>query len=63
MAIVQAVDLGQDDEVLRIDHLRDLGRQPVVVADTDFLGGDRIVFVDDRHHPGFQQAEHGVAGV
>ena len=58
-----AVDPGKDDEIVRPDHLGDLGRQPVVVADTDFLGGDGVVLVDDRHHVRFEQAMHRIARV
>ena len=42
--------------MLRLHHLRDLGGKPVIVADADLFGGDRVVLVDDRHDAGLQQA-------
>ena len=63
VAVVKAVDAGQDDEIGRTDHLRDLGREPIVVADADFLRRDRVVFVHDRHDPGFQQAVDRIARI
>ena len=63
IAIVQPVDAGEDHQMLRLDHLRDLGGQPIIVADANLLGGDRVVFVDDRQDVGREQAVDGVLGV
>ena len=33
----------------------DAGREPVIVAEPDFGGGDRVVFVDHRHAAQLEQ--------
>jgi len=48
VARVQRVDVGQEEEPLRVDHASDEGRQGVVVAEADLLrGADGVVLVDD----------------
>lgn len=60
VAVEKAIDAGQDDEMFGLYHLGDLGGQPVVVADADFLGRDCVVFVDDRQHVRAQQPVQGI---
>ena len=48
IAVVQPVDVRQQDQQVGADRLCDPGGQPVVVAEADFLGCYRIVFVDQR---------------
>ena len=43
---IEAVDVRQQNQGVGADHRRHPGRQAVVVAETDFVGGDRVVFVD-----------------
>jgi hypothetical protein len=38
-------------------------RQIVVVAEPDLVHGDRVVFIDDRNHPEFEQGRQRVPGV
>ena len=46
---VEAVDVGQQHQLVGLHHLGDPGGQPVVVAEADFGGRDGVVLVDDRH--------------
>ena len=46
-----------------LDHLRDARGEPVVVAEADLGGGDRVVLVDHRHRAQRQQLREGRAGV
>jgi hypothetical protein len=50
LAVVQAVDIGQQDHALRARRLRDARGEPVIVAEADFLGRDAVILVDHRHH-------------
>jgi hypothetical protein len=62
-ALVQPVDVGEQHQHVRADHLRHARGQPVVVAVADLLGGDGVVLVDDRHDAELQQRLDGRAGV
>ncbi len=42
--------IGEDDERVALDQVRDERAERVVVAELDFVGDDRVVLVDDRHH-------------
>jgi hypothetical protein len=44
-------------------RLGDPRRQPVVVAEADFGGGDRIILVDHRHRAGAEQPAERRGGV
>ena len=45
---VEAVDVGQQHQLVGLHHLGDARGQPVVVAEADFGGGDGVVLVDHR---------------
>ena len=45
------------------DQVGDQGAQGVVVAELDFVGDHRVVFVDDRYDAQFEQGGEGRAGV
>ena len=63
VAVVDAVDVGEQDERVGPGDVRDERRQPVVVAEADLLGGHRVVLVDHRQDAEGQQPLHGLAGV
>ena len=44
----QAVNIGQDDEQVRIDQMGHVAGQRIVVADANLIDGHRIVFIDNR---------------
>ena len=52
---VQAVDVGQQDQLVGGDQHRDLRREEVVVAEGDLIGRGRVVLVDHRQHPPLEQ--------
>ena len=60
---VEAVDVGQQDQLVGLDHFGDAGGEAVVVAEADFGGGDGVVFVDDGDAAERQQGAEGLAGV
>ena len=60
---VEAVDVGQQDQLVGLHHFGDAGGEAVVVAEADFGGGDGVVFVDDRDAAQGQQRVQGLAGV
>ncbi len=60
---VQAGLVGQDDQGVSFDQIGDQRAQGVIVADLDLVGGDRVVFVDDRDDLQLQQGAQGAAGV
>ena len=43
-------------------EVRDQGGEPVVVAEADLVGGDRVVLVDDRQHAELEQPGRGCGG-
>ncbi len=60
---VQPIDIRQQHQRIRLHHLRHARGQPVIVAETDFLGRHRIVFVHDGNGPEIEQGAQGVAGI
>jgi len=45
--VIQAVDIGHEEEDVGVHHGGRDGRQCVIVAKLDFRYGQRIVFIDD----------------
>ncbi len=60
---IEAVDIGQQHQHVGAGHLRDAGGKPVVVAEADLGGGDRVVLVDHRHRAEREQLREGGARV
>ncbi len=60
---VQPLLVGQEDQQIGVDQVRDEGRQIVVVSDLDFFGRHDVVLVDDRHNLPFEQREERVPRV
>ncbi len=60
---VEPIDVRQQHQQVRADHLRGAGGQAVVVAIADLLGGHRVVLVDHRDGVQAQQGLQGGAGV
>jgi hypothetical protein len=63
VTVVQAVDIGEQDERPGPGDVRDQRREPVVVAEPDLVGGHRVVLVDHRQHTEFEQPVQGALGV
>ena len=64
--VVDALDVAEQDEEVGIDQVCDQGRERVVLAEraaAQFLVGDHVVLVDDRHHAVLEQTQQGVADV
>ena len=61
--VVEPVDVRQQHQEVGAHHGRDPGSEAVIVAVTDFVGGDRVVLVDDGHRAPFQQLGDGGARV
>ena len=61
--VVQAVDVGHEEEQVRVHHGGGDGREGVVVAKLDLRHGQRVVLVDDGDHAHLQQLVHGPLGV
>src|SRR5262249_39223218 len=49
LTIQKSVDTGQDNQKARPAQNRNLSRQAVIIAESQFINGDRIIFVDDRY--------------
>ena len=61
--VVEAGDVGQQDQQVRARHGGDARGEPVVVAIADLAGGDRVVLVDDRNRAHRHEATQRRAGV
>ena len=48
VAVVEPVDVGEQHEQVGVHQVGDQRGEPVVVAEADLVGGDRVVLVDDR---------------
>lgn len=55
---VESLDIRQDHQQIGIDRAHDGRGEVVVVAETNLLGRDRVVFVDDRDDAQTQEFEH-----
>jgi len=47
--VEHAFDVGQEHQQIGAHERYDHGRELIVVTEADFVGRDRVVFVDDRH--------------
>ena len=60
---VEAVDVGQQDQLVGRHEHRHLRGEEVVVAEGDLVGGGRVVLVDDRQHAPLEQRRERLARV
>ena len=60
---VEPINIGQQHERVGHNELRDARCEPVVVAITDFIGGDRVILVDDRDHRTFEETGERAARI
>ena len=60
---MQAIDVGQQDQTIGTGHFADARSQAIVIAVTDFLGRDRIVFIDNRNYTERKQGLQRTAGI
>ena len=65
IAVAKTIDVGKQHQQRCPNEVGDDGRQPVVVAEgrMQLLDGNRVVFVDDRNGPEFQQGQERISGV
>ena len=63
IGIVKAVDIREQHEKVRAHHHGDAGGEPVIVAEADLVGGDRVVLVDHRHRAEPEQGRDRAARV
>ena len=63
IAVIHAVDVGQQHQKPRLQHKRDVRGQGIVVAEGDLVGRGRVVLVHDRHDAPRHQPAQGAARV
>ena len=51
IALVQAVNIRQQQQCIGANHLCHPGAKAIIVTKTDFFGCDTVVFIDHRHRP------------
>jgi len=61
--VLEAIDTRQNDQIIRLGENRDLGGKPVVVAKSEFLHRNGVIFIDDRNRSALEQAVERVAGI
>ena len=60
---VEAVHVAEQDQCVGMHQVRDQRGQPVVVAEPDLVGRDRVVLVDHRHDAELEQPPEGLVSV
>ena len=55
VAVIQPIDVGQHDEEVGVDQVRDERGQSIVVTESNLFGRDRVVLVDERQRAHLQQ--------
>ena len=60
---IQSVNIGHQDQKICADECCHDRRKPVIITELDFVGGNRIVFVDDRHCSQSQKLLKGILGI
>ena len=63
VGVIEAVDIAEQHQRVGADQVRHQGREPVVVAEPDFVGGHGVVLVDDRHRVQSTQPVQRALGV
>ena len=63
IAGVEPVHVGEQDQEVGVDQMRDEGGEIVVVADLDLVHGHRVVLVDDGQDAEVEEREERVARV
>ena len=61
--VEQAELVGEDDQSVGFDQVGHQRAQGVVVAKTDFVGDNGVVFVNDGHHAEIEQRSQGATGI
>ena len=59
----QSSYVGQNDQKVRFDQISNEGPEGVVVAKTNFVGSNRIVFVNDRNNGHIHERFQSRAGI
>ena len=60
---VETVDVREKDQQVRLDEGHHNRGEAVVVTEFDVIGGDGVIFIDDRDRAEFKELVEGVAGV
>ena len=63
IAGIEGIHIGQQHQFIGADRHGHQGREGVVVAKAQFVGGQGVVFIHDGCHPPGQQLVQGAAGV
>ncbi len=63
VAVVEGVDVGEQDHRVGVGQMGDQRGEAVVVAEADLVGGHGVVLVDDRDDAQLQQPRQGALGV
>ena len=59
----ESIHIGEHDVHIRSDHIGDQGTQGVVITKTQFLDGNSVVFIDNRHNPELEQCQDSIADI
>lgn len=54
-AVVETINVGEQDEALSVHQVGDERRQPVIVTDPDLIRRDRVVLINDRYDAEIEQ--------
>ncbi len=63
VAVVKALLVGENHQSVGLHQIGHQSAERVVVAQLDFIGGNGVVFIDNRHNAVRQQGSQGAAGV
>ena len=63
IAVIEAVDIAEQNHPARPRRLRDARGESVIVAEADFLGRDTVIFIDHRDDAQAEQSIECCRGV
>ena len=60
---IKTVNVSEDNKHIRADHVGDQAPECIIITKTQFLSRNRIIFINDRNYPKFEQSQDSVTNI